>query len=38
MQELTNDITEMIVDASADEKAYLEKKITALATKIGQMK
>ena len=38
MQELTNDITEMIVDASADEKSYLEKKITALATKIGQMK
>ena len=38
MQELTNDITEMIADASADEKSYLEKKITALATKIGQMK
>ena len=29
---------DMISDASADEKAYLEKKITALAAKIGQMK
>ena len=38
MQELTTDITEMISDASADEKSYLEKKISALATKIGQMK
>ena len=38
MQELTSDITEMLGDASTDEKAYLEKKITALAAKIGQMK
>jgi hypothetical protein len=38
MQELTADITEMISDTSADEKAYLEKKISALAVKIGQMK
>ena len=38
MQELGQDITEMISDASLDEKQYLEKKITALAAKIGQMK
>lgn len=38
MQELTADIAEMIQDASLEEKSYLEKKITALATKIGQMK
>ena len=38
MQELGQDITDMISDASADEKAYLEKKISALAVKIGQMK
>lgn len=38
MQELSQDITEMIADASPEEKAYLEKKITALASKIGQMK
>lgn len=38
MQELSQDITEMIADASTEEKAYLEKKITALASKIGQMK
>lgn len=38
MQELSQDITEMIVDASPEEKQYLEKKITALASKIGQMK
>ena len=38
MQELSQDITEMIADASPDEKQYLEKKITALAAKIGQMK
>lgn len=38
MQELSQDITEMIADASAEEKQYLEKKITALASKIGQMK
>ena len=38
MQELSQDITEMIGDASTEEKQYLEKKITALASKIGQMK
>ena len=38
MQELSTDIVEMIEDASSDEKQYLEKKISALATKIGQMK
>lgn len=38
MQELSSDITEMIADASVEEKQYLEKKITALASKIGQMK
>lgn len=35
MQELSQDITDMIVDASPEEKQYLEKKITALASKIG---
>jgi hypothetical protein len=38
MQELSQDITEMISDASLEEKQYLEKKITALASKIGAMK
>ena len=38
MQELSQDVTEMIGDASPEEKQYLEKKITALASKIGQMK
>lgn len=38
MQELTTDIVEMIQDASLEEKAYLEKKMTTLATKIGAMK
>ena len=38
MQELTADIVEMIEEASSDEKAYLEKKITSLASKVGQMK
>ena len=38
MQELSSDVTEMIADASPEEKQYLEKKITALASKIGQMK
>jgi hypothetical protein len=31
-------MTEMISDATSEEKQYLEKKISALATKIGQMK
>ena len=38
MQELTGDIVDMIQDSSTEEKQYLEKKITALAVKIGQMK
>ena len=38
MQELSTDVTEMISDASPEEKQYLEKKISALASKIGQMK
>ena len=38
MQELTNDIVEMIQDSSPEEKSYLEKKMTTLAAKIGQMK
>lgn len=38
MQELTTDIVDMIQDSSVEEKQYLEKKISALATKIGQMK
>ena len=37
-QELSTDIVEMIEDASSEEKQYLEKKISALASKIGQMK
>lgn len=38
MQELTADIVDMIQDSSPEEKQYLEKKISALATKIGSMK
>jgi hypothetical protein len=38
MQELSQDIIDMIQDASPEEKQYLEKKMTTLATKIGQMK
>ena len=38
MQELSQDVVEMIEDATTEEKQYLEKKISALATKIGQMK
>ena len=34
MQELTSDITEMIEGASPEEKQMLQKKISALATKI----
>ena len=36
LQELSSDITEMIQDASPEEKAFLEKKISTLATKINQ--
>lgn len=38
MSELSADIISMIDESSTEEKVYLEKKITALATKIGQMK
>ena len=38
MQELTSDIAEMIDDASPEEKQLMQKKISALATKIEQMK
>ena len=38
MQDLSQDIVDMIADASPEEKQYLEKKITALASKVGQMK
>ena len=38
MSELSADIISMIDESSTEEKAYLEKKITTLATKIGQMK
>lgn len=38
MQELATDIVDMIQDSSTEEKQYLEKKITALATKVGSMK
>lgn len=36
LQELSSDITEMIQDASPEEKSFLEKKISTLATKINQ--
>ena len=38
INELTTDIVGMIDEASPEEKGYLEKKMTALATRIGQMK
>lgn len=38
MQELSGDIVEMIQEASSEEKQYLEKKLVALSSKIGQMK
>lgn len=38
IQELSTDIVNMISDATMEEKSYLEKKMTTLATKIGQMK
>ena len=38
MQELSTDIVEMIQEAGTDERQYLEKKLLALASKIGQMK
>lgn len=36
MQELAQDVTEMIEGASVDERQYLSKKISALATKLSQ--
>ena len=36
MQELAQDITEMIEDSSPEERQYLSKKISALATKVNQ--
>lgn len=36
MQELAQDITEMIEGASPEERQYLGKKISALATKLMQ--
>lgn len=38
MQELSQDIMEMITDASPEERQYLEKKMTTLAAKVGQIK
>lgn len=38
ISELSADIVNMIDESSIEERQYLEKKITALATKIGQMK
>lgn len=37
LQELSSDIVEMIQEASPEEKSFLEKKISALATKVNQM-
>lgn len=37
IQELSSDIVEMIQDASPEEKALLEKKMTALTNKVSQM-
>ena len=37
MQELSTDVVEMIQGASPEEKQLLEKRISALATKIGQL-
>ena len=34
MQELAQDVLEMVEDASVEEKSYLSKKISALATKL----
>ena len=38
MTELSQDITDMIAEASPEERQYMEKKIAALASKVGQMK
>ena len=36
MQELAQDVTEMIEGSSPEERQYLSKKISALATKLTQ--
>ena len=36
MQELTTDIVDMIRDASPEEKQLMQKKIAALAEKVGK--
>ena len=38
MQELSQEIVDMINDASPEEKQYLEKKLTTLAAKVSQLK
>jgi hypothetical protein len=37
MKELTDDVIEMINDASSEEKKYLANKISALATKVSKL-
>jgi hypothetical protein len=37
MQELTQDVVEMVNDASPEEKQYLSKKVAALASKLSQL-
>ena len=37
MQELAQDLVEMVEGASAEEKQYLSKKISALSNKLGQL-
>lgn len=37
MQELSQDVIEMIENASPEERQYLEKKLNVLSSKIGQM-
>lgn len=38
MQELSQDVVEMIQESTPEEKQYLEKKLAALSSKVGQMK
>lgn len=37
MKELSNDLVEMIEDASPEEKQYLGNRLSALATKIAKL-
>ena len=37
MQELTQDVVEMVEDASPEEKQYLSKRVAALANKLSQL-